>query len=685
MNIALLFVMLYCSYVAFFCEYPWAYKSVILFLGSIIYVALCMQFYFYSERISEKTQRIVTFFMFFGFSVGLLGVGQTVQSARQTDLFYLHYAAIHFLQNGVLGNYDYFTTYPFQQNYTLLLVVIYKIGDLLGLQYRTIGTIFGCLLLFFTTLFIYLIAKKIKDRQLGMLAVFLICTNPVIYLYASYYYTSLLAMLFVSILIYLAIKALEEKNIRLYFIIGVASYLGMQFRSTVGIATIAIIIVVFLKEKKIASKFISIVLGAFSAYFLWALVLLNWGLPLDSDQAFPVTHWLMMGLSGEGKWTGDLWNLTNSVPTKHEKVLLNIEEIRNLFLENSLKDWFALFFKKLSIMWSNGMSGIRGNQNIVTYFGKVYEYTVGNKGFFISYWSQILRCVNLLFLLPVFFNSMKEKQWNNIALFNIFFFGYVLFYCFWEVHESYILTCMPIVYILSAYGMVRVYQWWSEIKGVIVVKYKSNYCFSKHEFYLLSKKIVIFIVMVTLLIAYINAPSLIMDIDNHTEMRVNQPSGGKYSELSSEETVQTFQTKQRFNSVDIKFENDDIVDQRYIFLLENDQGEILVDKEFNSADVENGKYYTFRFSDIFPSGTENYAIVLCSANKYEKNISVYGVSDKKNDYYDFGQLIVNGENIGDMNFKVYCNIKGTLISRKVYFILTLVCLLIELNIYVWIS
>ena len=40
--------------------------------------------------------------------------------------------------------------------------------------------------------------------------------------------------------------------------------------------------------------------------------------------------------------------------------------------------------------------------------------------------------------------------------------------------------------------------------------------------------------------------------------------------------------------MDIKFENDDIVDQRYIFLLENDQGEILVDKEFNSADVENG-------------------------------------------------------------------------------------------------
>ena len=34
-----------------------------------------------------------------------------------------------------------------------------------------------------------------------------------------------------------------------------------------------------------------------------------------------------------------------------------------------MKDWFALFFKKLSIMWSNGMSGIRGNQNIVTYFG----------------------------------------------------------------------------------------------------------------------------------------------------------------------------------------------------------------------------------------------------------------------------------------------------------------------------
>ena len=47
-------------------------------------------------------------------------------------------------------------------------------------------------------------------------------------------------------------------------------------------------------------------------------------------------------------------------------------------------------------MWSNGMSGIRGNQNIVTYFGKVYEYTVGNKGFFISYWSQILRSMSII-------------------------------------------------------------------------------------------------------------------------------------------------------------------------------------------------------------------------------------------------------------------------------------------------
>lgn len=243
MNMILLLIILYCSYEAFQCEEPWGYKRCILILGSIVYMGLVFQFWFWSKKLSENVRKIVLCLMFTGFGMGLIITGMSVQSARQTDLFYLHYAAVHFLEYGFLGNYDYFMKYPFQQNYTLLLVVVYKIGDLLGVYYRTAGTLFGCFLLFFTAILVYVIATRVKNRQFGMLVVFLICTNPVIYLYASYYYTSLIAMFFVAIIIYLAIKAMESETAEQYicfFLLGGATYLGMQFRSTVGIAMIAV-------------------------------------------------------------------------------------------------------------------------------------------------------------------------------------------------------------------------------------------------------------------------------------------------------------------------------------------------------------------------------------------------------------------------------------------------------------
>jgi len=471
-----------------------------------------------------------------------------------------------------------------------------------------------------------------------------------------------------------------------FFLLGNLTYLGMQFRSTVGIITIAVVIyIIITPKKKLLYKLISIVLGIIVAYLFWGAILIFGGLPLNPDKAVPITHWITMGLSGEGKWAADLWNLTDSVPTKKEKIALNIRTIQDIFAKNTLKDWGGLFLKKLSIMWSNGLSGIRGNQSIVTHFGKAYEYTVGDKGFIVGYWSQVVRCANLLFLIPILIKHIKSKKYTVISACIIFLFGYILFYCFWEVHESYILTCMPILYILSACGLVSVYRWWIEIKAVVVVKHKSDYYFSKQEFYRYSKKLMVFVMLMTILLACVNAPKLIVDIDSRNELRVNQPSGNKYSELSLEKTVQIFQAENIFNSVDIKFINDNIVDQKYIFLLENSYGEILAENEFSSNDIKNEKYYTFRFEDVLPNGIEEYAIVLSSVNKYEKNISICGVSDKKNDYYDFGQLIVNGKNIGDMNFKVYWNTKGTLISKRVYFSLIVFCVLIELNLYVWIS
>ena len=188
------------------------YNAYILIMGIIVYIGIICVLYQKCKELTDKKLNYIIIAMLASYFMLTLIFGLRIKSERPADIFNLHNAAISYLNTGEIQNIDYFYNYPYQLNYTYILIAVYKMGSLLGIEdFRTSGTLFGTLLLFFSAILVWKITEIIKDKSLGVMVLFIYVTNPIFWIYSSYYYTDLMGMLCILLIIYIALYI--NKNI----------------------------------------------------------------------------------------------------------------------------------------------------------------------------------------------------------------------------------------------------------------------------------------------------------------------------------------------------------------------------------------------------------------------------------------------------------------------------------------
>ena len=681
-------IMAYCLYAALFLCNTWEYRPVVLFLGIIIYLLFLLVTYDITGHISEKRLKYVAIGMIIFMLVGLLFIGLRLKSARQADLFTLHYAAISYLKNGTLGNMDYYSVYPFQRNYTYILIGIFKLGNILGIaDYHTSGTIFGAIMIWLSGILLYASACRLQGRRLGICALALFITNPVMYLYSGYYYNDLAAMpIFIGI-IYLALVAekCQKKKMRLaiFLLIGFLTHTGIEIRAIVGIASIAVMLYVWffwnIHWKERIQYTASFVVGIIPSYIVWNILTKQIGGILDPNMEFPMTHCLMMGMNPitRGHWSSEMWAYTASFPTYAEKIDGNLTQLSSDIRGMGITGLCELFLAKLRTIWADGYTGISTNLGLVVRYGKLYEYTVGSKRFVTSYLTQIMRCVALICLFPALKFFKKCKSSMNMVI-PILMFGYALFFLFWEVSERYLLMFLPVFFLIAAVGVVQLYQ---KILALITID-KSNSIYKKIW------KTCGAVLSITVLCALCYRSAMIGTPGDLDDVRLRQPTSQANMLLSNKTITQTFELEDEFNTINIRFMKDNAVPngQQYRFILEGD-GNIICEQDFYSENVKNNAYYTFSFDMVVPQNNVKYAIHLVAADNYAENISVchssiYG----RGDYYDYGECIVDGKEIGDMTFGISKHVNGeTFMKKSVFYIMVFGSLLLEILLFCYTS
>lgn len=677
-------IMAYCLYAALFLCNTWKYRPIVLFVGIIIYLLLLLVTYDVTGHFSEKRLNHVTISMIIFMFVGLLCIGLRFKSARQADLFNLHYAAIDYLETGTLGNMDYYSVYPFQRNHTYILIGIYKLGSVLGIaDYRTSGTIFGAIMIFLSGILMYAVACQLKGKRLGICALVFFMTNPIMYLYAGYYYNDLAAMpIFIGI-IYLALLAekcqKKKRRLVIFLLIGFFTHTGIQIRPVVGIASIAVILCVWffwnIHWKERIQYTVSFGAGIIPSYIIWSILTKQMGGILDPNLEFPMTHCLMMGMNpaGRGRWSAEMWAYTASFPTYAEKIAGNLAQLSSDIRGMGVSGLCDLFLTKLRTIWSDGYTGISTNLGLVVRYGKLYEYTVGSKRFVTSYLTQIMRCSALVCVFPAFKFFKKCKSSMNMAI-PILMFGYALFFLFWEVHERYLLMFLPMLFLIAAIGVGQLYQ-------KILILCTSDKSINIRR---IIWKTGCTMLIVTVLCALCYRSAMIGTPSDLYDVRLQQPTIQANMLLSKKTITQTFELDKEFNTISIKFMKDNAVPngQQYRFILEND-GNIICGQDFCSENVKNNANYTFSFDMVVPQTNVKYAIHLIAKENYEKSISVCHTNINGNgDYYDYGECIVDGKEIGDMTFGISKHVNSeTFMKKSVFYIMVFGSLLLEILLF----
>lgn len=207
-------------------------------------------------------------------------------------------------------SYNYFAIYPNNIFLFLIYKIYYKIifsitgsTDIIYIELLNVAAIF------ISIIFLYLIAVKLWGAHMGLLTGIICLFFAPFYTYTAYYYTDSFSLPFVTISIYLYLCAVNsKKEISKYLLLigaGIILALGFKLKATIAIILVAIVIHLFLNQK---IRTALIYIGVTIASFIVVLFSYNAAVKqlniVSEEEAYsyqmPYTHWLMMGLTGDG-------------------------------------------------------------------------------------------------------------------------------------------------------------------------------------------------------------------------------------------------------------------------------------------------------------------------------------------------------------------------------------------------
>ena len=235
-------------------------------------------------------------------------------------------------------SYNYFAIYPNNIFLFLIYKIYYKMiffitgsTDIIYIELLNVAAIF------ISIIFLYLIAVKLWGAHMGLFTGIICLFFAPFYTYTAYYYTDSFSLPFVTISIYLYLCAVNsKKEISKYLSLigaGIILALGFKLKATIAIILVAIVIHLFLNQK---IRTALIYIGVTIASFIVVLFSYNAAVKqlniVSEEEAYsyqmPYTHWLMMGLTGDGGFNLDDVKYTQSFPNIDEKKAANIEVIK---------------------------------------------------------------------------------------------------------------------------------------------------------------------------------------------------------------------------------------------------------------------------------------------------------------------------------------------------------------------
>ena len=318
----------------------------------------------------------------------------------------------------------------------------------------------------------YLLIKDMYGIQRATLFSLLALLITPFYAYTTIVYTDTLGMIFPILSLYLYAKIYKSnqyewvKIIMLGFVLGV----GSLFKTHAAIVLVAILIHYLMTSKPRFIKFSLTMLFPVTLVLISYQIITKPLIPISSTEVgFPKTHWIMMGLKGNGGFDDDDTNMTrflkdsgysnNQIQQEHLRIM------KERLTEYGGRGFLEHLNNKLNFTWSDG-----------TYFApeklkrepltenSYQDYIFGDKNEVYLYFSQMVH-VAIQFLVLMSAIAILKKKDGFESVVTISLFGVILFLLIWETRSRYLMIYLPVIVFLASHGF-----------GVLLECFEKNKC-----------------------------------------------------------------------------------------------------------------------------------------------------------------------------------------------------------------
>lgn len=375
----------------------------------------------------------------------------------------------------------YFYRYGNNLACVILLTIIYTIPNLLGVSsytiYGVIGILFNILCIDIGLIFIYKILKMYftenKIKTFWLLT--LICTPFITYV--PIFYTDTISLPFVTGGIYYLLQLINKDNKKMFNAILGALLLGIGccLKFTIIIILIGFLItyLMYIKSSEKEISKIKITTLIVIAFIIPTLLLntyksLTFNKEKLNKESFPITHWIMMGLTGNGGYNQSDVDYTGSYDTKEKKKKANIKVI-NQRLNNLIheKEIISFYTNKTLYVWGDGtfFATAKLNVNPINDMEiKEYILPISHKNHLFTIVAQTQLIIILLFIIIgiILNNYLSEKEQILQKFLNITIFGIFLFFLIWEARSRYLVNMLPVLLLSSYLGIKSLFNF---VKG----------------------------------------------------------------------------------------------------------------------------------------------------------------------------------------------------------------------------
>lgn len=470
---------LFCGYSYTNEQRPWIIASFLFFtlFFAFVYALLSK----HQKRITIKnrtafcdknTKIIIAVGIFLMLAVQLF-IGYLLRMNPVTDMQIINNYSLDFAKSGNFSGVQsdylkgsvYMARYPNNMALYLLLSFLYRFTYLIfGYVPRFVPVVMNALAINIGVLFAVLTAKKVFGNKKAIFTLIMCVLFIPYYTYVPYFYTDSLSLPFVTSALYLFVCAIKSqtkyKKYIMAAVCGALILIGYKLKGSVMILLAVMIVYLILKMgiKKMLCFALSLIVGFSAVGAVYSAGVNSLGVFTKEqlyESEYPLTHWVLMGLKGEGHYNLADSNYTCSFPNKDAKNEADIKAIKQRISEMSAGDFAYHLLIKAMWTWEDGTYFISHHIQSPVKRYSLHDYVL-EKGKNYNTFYEISCGWQIMLLLLICMSILKgciKPEINEQTIFKGIILCAMLFFLVWETRSRYLYNFTPIFILTAVDGM----------------------------------------------------------------------------------------------------------------------------------------------------------------------------------------------------------------------------------------